>query len=430
MFKIKYLFLDSPISVDLEKLTKKLESLSKQGWIVTKVGPTYLKLIYQAPQNLKYQLDYLPQADALTSDQDERITNYIHLCQECGWTYIDHNQHLFIFCAGEQKEVLPLQTDVEIQNNMLISLTLKNHLLALILPTFVFWLNRSMANSLLNYTHFSGNVFLFIDVIFFILIPIYLILNLIQIIGLKRQSSFNIFRQLPIILRYTNRTILLLLITTLVLLTGCLIQENNQSPLPLLLFLSLIVLIPISMWLNTFIKKGNRSRKKNILILVGTCFLITFIMINLTIHTLFGTSQSVMKQNDDTHAPIVRLSDLVPDEKPTYHNHEFKQSSSFLLKNYVAYSDYDESYWFYSYEMRSSFMQNQFLTSLLDHYNRYGQMTKLNPLLQNSYLIYQRGELKGIIIIQNLKTYVLESQQINFLDDSIQQKILDLLNNL
>lgn len=147
MIKTRYIFLDSPISLDLEQLKRKLATLAQQGWVITKVGSTVLTLKLGEPQDLQYEIDFLPQADAFMSDDDPIIKNYKLLCEQSGWHYIGRNHHLFIFSAHPSQPFIALQTDVTVQNDTLTSVTIKHYLLPLFIPFFSLFLIQDLMTS-------------------------------------------------------------------------------------------------------------------------------------------------------------------------------------------------------------------------------------------------------------------------------------------
>lgn len=66
-----------------------------------------------------------------------------------------------MFCANEEQDLLPLQTDPSVQPDILISMTLKQSLLPLFFITFMNLLTNSSRSDFLFLTSYTGNLSLF-----------------------------------------------------------------------------------------------------------------------------------------------------------------------------------------------------------------------------------------------------------------------------
>lgn len=419
MFKTRYILLDSALCIDLPKLKDKLETLSLEGWIVTKVRTTYLKLNYFHSQPLHYDIKYLPKIDILT---------YKQLSKEAGWRYMDHHENLFVFCTDEEQQSLPFQIDSTIEQDILISMTLKYHLLPIFLVLLTNSLTHSYVSDFLFLTSYTGNITLFLYHILFPGYSIYLICHLIQILVLKKQTKPNQFNHyFTKSLHFFSQVLFFSLIITFILMFYLLILENNEPYVSFFLLLSLLFLTLMGWQLNGYIKTKTRGRKRNLLSLIGRGLVISFCLAYLVVHGMINPTSKV--QSDEK---MIKLHELLPQEQLTEVSLNFDFQSSFLISDYYTYSSYGrESYSYQSYQLRSSFFKNYFIKLLLKEYNRHDRYTVLNPNIANSYFIYKRdtNQVSGILLIYGLTTYVIESTKVDFTDRTLVNHLLDLLSS-
>lgn len=217
------------------------------------------------------------------------------------------------------------------------------------------------------------------------------------------------------------------MITTFILMTLFLIEENNNSPLPLSLFLSILFLFLLGYQLHHRII----SRKRNLWILLGGSFVIGLGLIHLVGHGIFNTTLPTSHPDNYYDGKIITLNELLPQQPVKEIDPYFDFQSSFLIPESYTYSNYDREYYSYqSYQLRSSFFGDYLMQLLLKEYNHYNRYTELNPNLASSYLIYKHNtnQVSGITLTQGLITYVIESVEVDFNDSTMLNHLLQLLS--
>lgn len=434
MTKKRYLYLSSLINLDHDYLKLKLTTMASKGWILTHVGKVFLTLTHQTPQNLNYEIDYLPQADSLVGQDDPIIMNYKTLCEESGWQYVGHNYPFFIFCAPKSAEVTPLQTDLELKNKMMISLILKRNILSFCFPCIPLLMNGLNFNNHWSYLTYSSNIMILIQLGFLIFYPIYIILNILQILVLKFNFDNYLTRKLPQLLRLTSQSIIYLLLPLLIVGLLFMLFENGVTPLSRATLLMLLLYVPIGIGIMKYIQSHQFSRKKNIFIVMLSSLIAAFILTHLMILAIAADSQISQQPTILSDLPIIRISDLDPSITLTYDDYQVESSSFIFSQRYhlSQTTSISQQYSFESYHFRSSFLKHHISSLILQEYETSYQYIEVNPSISNSYFIFstETDSIIGLIIYDSSTFYILQSNYLDFESPILQQTILLLLSDL
>lgn len=94
---------------------RKLERLARKGWKLEKCG-TFLGWKFRKiePTELRYKVVYFPEASEFDPAPDDRQAEFMELCAQSGWEYIDHSAQMLIFCT-HRDDAIDIETDAMMQ---------------------------------------------------------------------------------------------------------------------------------------------------------------------------------------------------------------------------------------------------------------------------------------------------------------------------
>lgn len=100
---------------DHTSIRKRLEKLAEEGWKLEKIGGTGgYKFRRIQPRNLRYSVVYFPNASEFDAELIAGQNEFIELCEQSGWEYIDSMGQMMVFCS-EQTNPIPIETDAMLQ---------------------------------------------------------------------------------------------------------------------------------------------------------------------------------------------------------------------------------------------------------------------------------------------------------------------------
>lgn len=94
---------------------RKLEAMARKGWKLEQCG-TFLGWKFRRiePKALRYKVVYFPEASEFDPAPGDKQAEFIELCEQSGWEYIDHSAQMLIFCTG-YPYATPIETDAMMQ---------------------------------------------------------------------------------------------------------------------------------------------------------------------------------------------------------------------------------------------------------------------------------------------------------------------------
>ncbi len=94
---------------------RKLEEMARKGWRLEKCG-TFLGWRFRKiePTELRYKVVYFPDASEFDPAPGDRQAEFIELCAQSGWEYIDHAAQMLIFCT-HRADAIDIETDAMMQ---------------------------------------------------------------------------------------------------------------------------------------------------------------------------------------------------------------------------------------------------------------------------------------------------------------------------
>ena len=79
---------------------RKLEQMARKGWKLEQCG-TFLGWKFRRiePTELRYKVVYFPDASEFDPKPGDKQAEFMELCDQSGWEYIDHTAQMLIFCT-------------------------------------------------------------------------------------------------------------------------------------------------------------------------------------------------------------------------------------------------------------------------------------------------------------------------------------------
>ncbi len=107
---------------------RKLEQMARKGWKLEKCG-TFLGWKFRKiePRELRYKVVYFPDASEFDPAPGDRQAEFIELCEQSGWEYVDHAAQMLIFCT-DKTDAMDIETDAMMQVETIHKAMKKNYL--------------------------------------------------------------------------------------------------------------------------------------------------------------------------------------------------------------------------------------------------------------------------------------------------------------
>ena len=107
---------------------RRLEQLALKGWKLEKCG-TFLGWKFRKiePTALRYKVVYFPEASEYDPQPGDKQAEFMELCEQSGWEYIDHAAQMLIFCT-KYPFATPIETDAMMQVETVHKAMKKNYL--------------------------------------------------------------------------------------------------------------------------------------------------------------------------------------------------------------------------------------------------------------------------------------------------------------
>ena len=94
---------------------RKLGQMARKGWKLEQCG-TFLGWKFRRiePTELRYKVVYFPDASEFDPKPGDKQAEFMELCDQSGWEYIDHTAQMLIFCTP-YPYATPIETDAMMQ---------------------------------------------------------------------------------------------------------------------------------------------------------------------------------------------------------------------------------------------------------------------------------------------------------------------------
>lgn len=333
-------------------ISKHLEKMASQGWMIEKMsnfGWIYNKI---EPQKLHFSVTYYPKASEFDPEPSEEQKRFYDFCEYTGWKLACASAQMQVF-YNEMENPTPLETDPALEVDILHKACKKSLFPGLVALLLVMLLNFGIAtlNIYLDPISFFATPVKMSSILCYIIVFIYctaeLITYFIWYIKAKKAAENDIFLETP------NSTILqkALLICTIVILlywtVPLILSDSLGRIIVILSFLYITTLIYLVNAIKNYLKRRKTATGTNRIITFLSSFILSFaMMIALTFFTFWGINHGLFNSDEETYEhngeTFVVHNDELPltvedifDIKYEGYNKELRTNESFLLAEYV-----------------------------------------------------------------------------------------------
>ena len=104
--------------LDYKGMEAYFEEMARKGWMLEKIGEVWATFYKDQPKNLQFTIDIFEGSGVLTPEETEETKEYRELCEKNGWHFLASIKELQIFFAPKNLDLTPLQTDEELEENL------------------------------------------------------------------------------------------------------------------------------------------------------------------------------------------------------------------------------------------------------------------------------------------------------------------------
>lgn len=376
-----------------------LEEMAMKGWFPSEISGHKAIFIPTEKRKLKFYVNVNPHGDSWFHNGDNELLNdYKNSCEKLGWHFITSYDQMYFFYAEIYENTYHLQTDLELEQKLVINNVWKKELLKCIglsiyfisIISFLFYISY-FKKGYLDYKMLTDwvslfNIFVFLPVVSIIYLVILIrnfiwYFNMKSNIGLKNNKKSLEFVKLRNKL-YDIGSSILLGISILMLLSGFFPRGFIYEWTTKTLIIIIIIFSVISCIIyNIFKEKINKK---------GKIIFVSFIFIGISILVYLMAQLSLNEDGKNQNEiltvagkyPIIKISDFVDidtsnidnDYNPLIPiNHE-SYSNDFLIKysplvpiSYKYYEYYDNSYGNVHYTAKTEYYKciNESIASII-----------------------------------------------------------------
>ncbi|MDW5300297.1 MAG: DUF2812 domain-containing protein [Sedimentibacter sp.] len=329
-------------SLDYKAMGTYLEEMAEKGWMLSEVGRCIAKFRAIEPQKLKFYVDVFKGGGPLTPEKTEESEAYRNQCRESGWIFITSQDYLQFFYADGDSETVPIQTDEEIEQEIVKHTLIRNELrgICIFLIVAVFVLVRNIPLRYSNLLSFTGvtSTFLFPILCTFVVIPA--VYSIIWMIKARRNIKKGISIAKPTLKSARRRIILFYYPTWIIILLFILsfIADAFFKPDNIVLaLLGPVVGFIIGSGIRHLVKKNKIKRDSRALYIVISIILI-IIFIPMIASLIIEGSEDIYKVNYVSEEyPIITMEEISKESIQGSVIREFKPGMSPVVPKHYTY---------------------------------------------------------------------------------------------
>ena len=369
-------------------MERHLAHMAEKGWMLERIssfGWHYRKI---EPKNLHFTVSYYPKASAFEAETCEGQQIFQDFCQHAGWKLAACNAKLQVF-YNEAVDPIPIHTEsaTELANiEKSIKWTLASYVLLLILGFLQIGMN--LHTLLHDPIHFLSNPLSHFSVTVFLLLSIYLLLELITYAVWHRKALKAAETDEPLPFAHGHQWLLrFTLYFTVLGLLFCLV--TTRQPVLLISLCSMVCVFLIVNGVRIFLKKKKVSTNKNRTITCLVDLILVVLLLAVTAFALLHFSPREDFMQDAVPKTPVTLAELIGDPTETYITDSYSSSSLFVsCSKYYDWSHNGMSLSYTIVDVHMPFLFDVCLQSMLHNWDKFG---KNNPQcdVAQSYYVYQ-----------------------------------------
>lgn len=113
----RVLFMFQPL--DYKAMAEYFEQMAAKGWMLKKMGSFLLTFEKCEPAALKFTVDIFPNISIFEGQGKEEALHYREFCEQSGWRFVTSFTKFQVFCAPAGENLIPIQTDAEVEQKLL-----------------------------------------------------------------------------------------------------------------------------------------------------------------------------------------------------------------------------------------------------------------------------------------------------------------------
>ena len=104
--------------MDYKAMEEYFEQMAARGWMLERMKAMYLTFRACKPARLKFTVDIFPEISLFEGQDKQEAKEYREFCERAGWNFVTSFTKFQVFCAPEEEELVPIQTDEEVERKL------------------------------------------------------------------------------------------------------------------------------------------------------------------------------------------------------------------------------------------------------------------------------------------------------------------------
>lgn len=104
--------------MDYKAMEEYFEEMAAKGWMLERMKAMYLTFRACKPARLKFTVDIFPEISLFEGQGKQEAREYREFCERAGWNFVTSFTKFQVFCAPKEEELVPIQTDEEVERKL------------------------------------------------------------------------------------------------------------------------------------------------------------------------------------------------------------------------------------------------------------------------------------------------------------------------
>lgn len=422
------------LTLDYKAVQRYLENMALQGYelisIYTKVP--FAKFRKIIPRRITYYVDIFGEKES---------ESYIDLCEDSGWQFVGSKELMHIFKAKNNCKPIPIQTDIEIENNIIKKSFIKKEVMSLLISFLIllllFYYNiiKFDYNILLSYSSCLNLFLIPVSILYSIIHILYLF---IFIIKSKRTIKKGEKLKVPTVKSSKIRSysyFLFKVIINVILILSFFGEFCNISQIILIALVLITIGIFTAILIKKFLRYTDQMEKIRNIVLVVIISIAAFVALtqfNLEEVSYLSFSDWGSDENREkaVEYPVLMFDDFFKDKELSFTFTSFRETKSIFIKEYYSYKEGAYGKGIIStdyYEAKNIYFAKIIFDGIVkerdDTEARY-----INSQLFNADKIvyFKNSDINTVLILKENKVIFISSE-IDFLTEQNRKKVIEVL---
>lgn len=104
--------------LDYKAMETYFEQMAAEGWMLERMSALFLTFRACKPVRLKFTVDIFPEISLFEGQGKQEARDYREFCERAGWNFVTSFTKFQVFCAPEEEDLVPIQTDEEVERKL------------------------------------------------------------------------------------------------------------------------------------------------------------------------------------------------------------------------------------------------------------------------------------------------------------------------